>query len=141
MKKLLPLAVILCVSAAMPAMAKDVEGKGDQFFQKIDKNGDGVINRSEHDAFSRKMFEEADANKDKVVSQDELRSQKRREYSKHHAYREDMSPSAGRGYSYGDRSNHDFVPRSGGSAQDRMAYDEGYSDRAEWYGRDYQPRQ
>lgn len=80
MKKILVLAGVLAVSAA-PAFAntKDMEGKAQHWFQKMDTDGNGSISKAEHDAFGNQMFTKADANKDNMISMQEFTEHKRME--------------------------------------------------------------
>lgn len=80
MKKILTLALIGAVIAT-PALAnKDYSSskKSDSWFNKMDTNADGMISRSEHNAFGDRMFEEADANNDGRISRSEMRAEKQR---------------------------------------------------------------
>lgn len=130
MKKVMTLAAVLSVAVAMPAMAGDKGhhkghyDKSSHHFKEIDKNGDGVINQSEHHAFMHKMFREADKNKDQLISKRELKDHMHQQYAEHHrnhhhhGHYDEMSPAAGKDYR---QEEYDYRPRSG-SAQDRRIY-------------------
>lgn len=86
MKKALLMAAMACV-ASMPAMAADKmdpvkSGQmADAWFSKIDTNGDGMISKEEHTAFSDSMFTKADTNGDGNISKDEMRAEKMKEHA------------------------------------------------------------
>ena len=104
MKKLLPL-MLVGVVVAMPALANkdsamDVSKSADHWLAKMDTDGDGMVSRSEHDAFAEKMFHEADTNNDNMLSRDEMLAQKKK-YHAESGYNKDtkskMIPTSGKG--------------------------------------------
>lgn len=81
MKKILTLTAILLTSGAALAQDHDMPPpqhggphgghRGGMMFKKIDTNGDGVITKDEHQAFSDKMFSKMDTNGDGSVTKEE----------------------------------------------------------------------
>lgn len=111
MKKLMLLTSVAAMIAA-PALAntykdrtmRDGDMRGDKmsqrteyYFKQIDTNGDNYISRNEQEAFSRKMWNEADSNNDGRLSMQEIKDQKSREMAQFRSQYGDayMSPSAG----------------------------------------------
>lgn len=77
MNKALSLAAMITTFAAIPATAHewssfDREKMLNFMMEKIDADGDGYINASEHEDASRKMFIQADTNDDGYVVKQEL---------------------------------------------------------------------
>lgn len=68
---------------ALPAAADSGAGKTG-WFAKIDKNGDGVIDRSEFDASRQSMFTGIDANGDKQISADEWKAAQEKMHQRMH---------------------------------------------------------
>ena len=94
MKKILTLtAILLTANFALanegtpppPHEGKGPHHRGGHMFKKIDTDGNGVITKAEHDAFSNKKFDEIDANKDGQVTKEEgkaFREQMRKKWGK-----------------------------------------------------------
>lgn len=80
MKHLAILGVVLAV-AATPALAneKDMEGKAQFYFNKMDTDSNGSVSNQEHATFSKSKFDEADTNNDDMLSLDELKAYKKKE--------------------------------------------------------------
>jgi Ca2+-binding EF-hand superfamily protein len=68
---------------ALPAAADSGAGKTG-WFAKIDKNGDGVIDRSEFDASRQSMFTGIDTNGDKQISADEWKTAQEKMHQRMH---------------------------------------------------------
>ncbi len=85
MKKLFLLSAAILAVQALPVLAQDGpppaghEGgkKGDRgarMFEMQDTDKDGAISEAEHSAFTKKRFDEMDANKDGKVTKDEAKA-------------------------------------------------------------------
>ena len=85
MKKLLAIAAvsIICLSAPAQANEKNIDGWAkratEYFFPKIDTDKNGMISKSEHQAFADNMFKDADTNGDEMISRDEMMAMKKKE--------------------------------------------------------------
>lgn len=71
--KLVPLLCALALVAA-PAFANEqkAEMKVNKYLPMMDTDNDGRVSMSEHEAFGRKKFSEADTNKDNMLSKQEM---------------------------------------------------------------------
>lgn len=82
MKKLLMIGAAILAMQAIPALAEDgsnggPEGKksrGMHMFDMQDTNNDSVISQEEFTAFTKKRFDEIDANKDGKITKDEAKA-------------------------------------------------------------------
>src|SRR4051812_40948352 len=69
------LAAAACAACAAASAAEPWNGpQPDRIFQKLDLNGDGIVDKSELDAARRAAFERADADHDGYITEDEAQS-------------------------------------------------------------------
>jgi Ca2+-binding EF-hand superfamily protein len=69
------LAAAACAACSVASAAEPWNGpQPDRIFQKLDLNGDGVVDKSELDAARRAAFERADADHDGYITEDEAQS-------------------------------------------------------------------
>ncbi|MGE0755201.1 MAG: hypothetical protein AB7L92_08595 [Alphaproteobacteria bacterium] len=141
MKKLVSITLALAVSAAMPANAGDKHRHGDKdkmgHFDLMDKNGDGVVNQSEHHAWTRKMFKKLDANSDQLISKKELASFHHHDFSQQANWEDDsydsLRPAAGRD----NRSFGSHNDRVYGNTSNTVSYEGGLDESNRQHERPY----
>jgi Ca2+-binding EF-hand superfamily protein len=79
MKRSLALGVAMLIAAASTVLAN--EGKG-RWFDRLDTNGDGVIDEAEMDARQTARFNEKDANGDGMISKEEFNARAQSRFSR-----------------------------------------------------------
>ncbi len=77
-----------CMSTpALANLSSEMKMKTEKHFLEMDTDNDKRVSRAEHEIFSNRMFESADANNDGVLTQQEMMDHKESMYMK--------SPAAG----------------------------------------------